>query len=70
MTFAASACLAAFPGRLRDPLTVVDRLPGADIVEIGDHGMRRVRWEQLELVDHWLRYMNDSPWVYLRHVVE
>jgi predicted ATPase len=26
--------------------------PGADIVEVGEHGMRRVKWDDLELVDH------------------
>ncbi|MFC7309984.1 AAA family ATPase [Streptomyces monticola] len=44
-------------------------LPGADIVEVGDHGLRRVRWEELELVDHWRRYLSD-PAAYLRHIVE
>ncbi|SDL34993.1 AAA family ATPase [Streptomyces indicus] len=43
-------------------------LPGADIVEVGEHGMRRVRWQDLELVDHWRRYLRD-PGAYLRHIV-
>ncbi|MBC9718679.1 AAA family ATPase [Streptomyces sp. TRM66268-LWL] len=43
-------------------------LPGADIVEVGEHGMRRVTWEELELVDHWRRYLGD-PQAYLRHIV-
>ncbi|MGW3405899.1 AAA family ATPase [Streptomyces zhihengii] len=43
-------------------------LPGADIVELGDHGMRRVAWRQLALVDHWRRYLAD-PQAYLRHVL-
>ncbi|WP_327354237.1 AAA family ATPase [Streptomyces sp. NBC_01304] len=43
-------------------------LPGADIVEVGEHGMRRVAWEELELVDHWRRYLMD-PQAYLRHIV-
>ncbi|MDT0305867.1 ABC transporter [Streptomyces sp. DSM 44917] len=42
--------------------------PGADIVEIGDHGFRRATWEELELVDHWRRYLAD-PHAYLRHIV-
>lgn len=43
-------------------------LPGADVVEVGDHGMRRVRWEQLSW---WTtgRYMDD-PRVSLRHIAE
>ncbi|MEX2971487.1 MULTISPECIES: AAA family ATPase [Streptomyces] len=43
-------------------------LPGADIVEIGEHGMRRVAWDELALVDHWRRYLGD-PQSYLRHVL-
>ncbi|MFE0421538.1 ATP-binding cassette domain-containing protein [Streptomyces sp. NPDC058953] len=42
--------------------------PGADIVEVGEHGFHRTRWEDLALVDHWRRYMSD-PNAYLRHIV-
>lgn len=38
------------------PLTA---LPGADIVEVGEHGMRRVAWRELAVVDHWRRYLAD-----------
>ncbi|MET0135425.1 MAG: AAA family ATPase [Kibdelosporangium sp.] len=41
--------------------------PGADIVEVGDHGLRRVEWADLQLVDHWRRYLAD-PVAYLRHI--
>ncbi|WP_433870860.1 AAA family ATPase [Saccharopolyspora sp. CA-218241] len=41
--------------------------PGADIVEVGDHGSRRVTWEELDVVDHWRRYLTD-PSLYLRHI--
>ncbi|MGA5555981.1 ABC transporter [Streptomyces lavendulocolor] len=44
-------------------------LPGADIVEVGEHGLRRVEWRELALVDHWRRYLAD-PRAYLRHVLE
>lgn len=44
-------------------------LPGADIIEVGEHGMRRVAWRELGVVDHWRRYMAD-PHVYLRHIIE
>ncbi|MET8982697.1 ABC transporter [Streptomyces sp. NPDC004539] len=44
-------------------------LPGADIVEVGDHGLRRTAWRDLELVDHWRRYLAD-PQLYLRHVID
>ncbi len=43
--------------------------PGADIVEVGEHGFRRIKWDELDLVDHWRRYLND-PDLYLRHIVE
>lgn len=43
-------------------------LPGAEIVEVGEHGMRRVQWSELGLVDHWRRYLSD-PRAYLRHVL-
>ncbi|MEE1942661.1 AAA family ATPase [Streptomyces sp. TRM 70361] len=43
-------------------------LPGADIVEVGEHGMRRVAWHELALVDHWRRYL-ENPRAYLRHIL-
>lgn len=43
-------------------------LPGADIIEVGHHGMRRAAWQDLEVVDHWRRYLAD-PQAYLRHVL-
>lgn len=46
------------------PLTA---LPGADIVQVGEDGMERVRWADLALVDHWRRYLAD-PQAYLRHI--
>ncbi|MDA3649507.1 AAA family ATPase [Saccharopolyspora indica] len=46
---------------------VLAATPGADIVEVGEHGIRRVKWEDLDLVDHWRRYLTD-PGLYLRHI--
>lgn len=43
--------------------------PGADIIEVGDHGARHTKWEDLELVDHWRRYLA-KPEFYLRHVID
>ncbi|KIZ16724.1 AAA family ATPase [Streptomyces natalensis] len=43
-------------------------LPGAEIVEVGEHGMRSVKWAELGLVDHWRRYLSE-PRAYLRHVL-
>lgn len=42
--------------------------PGADIVELGEHGFHRTTWDDLELVEHWRRYLHD-PNLYLRHVL-
>lgn len=43
--------------------------PDADIIEVGEHGFHRTKWEDLALVDHWRRYMT-APEAYLRHVTE
>lgn len=42
--------------------------PGADIIELGEHGMRRTTWHDLQLVDHWRRYLTDLD-IYLRHLL-
>jgi len=44
-------------------------LPDARILEVGSWGMRETRWQDLELVDHWRRYLA-APMRYLRHVLE
>lgn len=46
---------------------VVAALPGAEILEVGDWGVRRTAWEDLALVDHWRRFLS-APAAYLRHV--
>jgi predicted ATPase len=43
-------------------------LPGATLVELGDHGARRVAYEDLELVASWRGFL-DAPERYLRHLV-
>jgi len=43
-------------------------LPGAQILEVGEWGMRRTSYDDLELVGHWRRYL-DQPMRYLRHVL-
>ncbi|MFC7586924.1 AAA family ATPase [Nonomuraea antimicrobica] len=47
---------------------ILASLPGAQILELGDPGIRDVLWEELELVDHWRRYLA-KPDLYLRHVM-
>lgn len=39
-------------------------LPGATILELGEHGIRRVAWDELAVVAHWRRFL-DRPAAYL-----
>jgi len=47
---------------------IIASTPGAEIIELGPHGLRRTAWEELEIVDHWRRYLRD-PQSYLRHFI-
>lgn len=44
-------------------------LPGARILEVGPWGLRETTWRDLELVEHWQRFL-DAPERYLRHVID
>ncbi|MEU8360729.1 AAA family ATPase [Nonomuraea sp. NPDC048882] len=44
---------------------ILTGLPGAQIIELGEHGMRTTAWEDLQLVDHWRRFLA-KPDFYLR----
>ena len=46
---------------------VLAAMPCARILEAGPWGLREASWEDLEVVDHWRRYLTD-PWSYLRHL--
>lgn len=46
---------------------VLAALPGATILQVDDTGIHRVRWEDLEIVDHYRRFL-DAPDRYLRHL--
>lgn len=46
---------------------VLAALPGADLYELGDWGIRRAEYEELELVDNWRRFL-DAPERYLRYL--
>jgi len=46
---------------------VLAAMPGARILEAGPWGLRETGWQDLELVDHWRRYLAE-PWAYLRHL--
>lgn len=48
---------------------VLAAMPGATILEVGEWGLRRTTWAELELVQHWRRYLDD-PQRYLRHVLD
>lgn len=44
-------------------------LPGATLLELGDHGIRKVpRWEDLELVSSWKHFLS-RPEQFLQHLV-
>jgi predicted ATPase len=47
---------------------VLASLPGAEILEFGEHGIRRVAWDELELVEHWRQFLS-RPDAYLRHLL-
>ena len=47
---------------------VLAALPGATILEVGPWGVRRTRWDELEVVAHWRGYLDD-PQRYLRHLL-
>jgi predicted ATPase len=47
---------------------IIAAIPGAQILEEGEWGLRRTTWEDLELVGHWRRFLDD-PEHYLRRVL-
>lgn len=44
-------------------------VPGADLIEVGEHGYRRAKWGDLDMTDHWRRYLA-NPEAYLRRLLE
>ena len=46
---------------------VLASLPGARLLELGEWGWREQSWEELELVDHYRRFL-DGPERYLRYL--
>ncbi|GAA0619504.1 AAA family ATPase [Kribbella sandramycini] len=47
---------------------VIAALPGATILEVGEWGIRRTAWAELQLVQNWKAYL-ETPERYLRHVL-
>ncbi|WP_438387842.1 hypothetical protein [Actinopolyspora saharensis] len=39
------------------------------VSRLADEGLRCTKWKELDLVDHWRRYL-DNPETYLRHVLD
>lgn len=48
---------------------ILASLPSAQIMELDEDGLHQRQWGDLELVDHYRRFL-DSPDRYLRHVVD
>lgn len=48
---------------------VLAATPGAEIVEVGDHGSRTTSWEKLDIVAQWRRFIDD-PDFFLRHITD
>lgn len=48
---------------------IVAATPGATIIEVGEHGLREVEWQDLELVRNWSDFLA-GPSVFLRYVLD
>jgi predicted ATPase len=48
---------------------VVAALPGATLLEVGDHGLRETQWADLDLVTHYRKFLDD-PDRFLRHLFD
>ena len=48
---------------------VLAAIPGARVLELGEHGIRRTTWDDLEVVTHHRSFLAE-PRRYLRHVVD
>ncbi|GLZ78027.1 ABC transporter, ATP-binding protein [Actinorhabdospora filicis] len=46
---------------------ILASLPGADVIQLDEDGFHRTTWDELTLVDHWRRCLN-NPDTYLRHL--
>jgi predicted ATPase len=47
---------------------LIASLPGATILEVGEHGLRESSYEELDLVRDWRDFLG-SPERYLRHLL-
>lgn len=46
---------------------IIAATPGAHVYEVGEWGLRRTSWEDLDLVRDWRQFLHD-PELYLRHL--
>ena len=46
---------------------VLTALPGASVLQLGERGIARTTWGELDLVQHWRAFL-DEPGRYLRHL--
>ena len=60
--------LTADGARMLAGAPILGATPGADVIEVGAHGLQHTKGNDLELVDHWRRYLN-NPDAYLRHLI-
>jgi predicted ATPase len=47
---------------------ILTALPGATVLELGEHGIRAVTWSELAVVDHFRAFL-ERPEMYLRHLL-
>lgn len=70
--FGLAEVVSGLPGYWPEEAThspILASTPEADIIEVGDFGLRRVAWADLAITDHWRRYLTD-PSAYLRHLID
>jgi predicted ATPase len=48
---------------------IIAAVPGAHILELGDWGIRQTRWDELEIVTAWRRFLAE-PESYLRYLLD
>lgn len=66
------AAMAARPGTqvlLATHSPILASVPGATILQLSESGIEQVEWEDLEVVNHYRRYL-EAPERYLRHLLD
>ena len=68
MTFPTPVSYHELMGGISEILFTAEQIQ-ARVLELGGHGIRESRWEDLEVVDHYRRFLS-APRQYLRHVID